>query len=151
MKWKLMHLILLMSSFMILTACANQNNQQEALDLEPMDTTPTEIDYTENEENNLNFTSFDLEVDYVDRLSYEVEYDLNRNLASIEDLDNQKFTDSEAFNQLSTNFHKFSFDENTPEDEVIDEVIQTFELNPTYKEFELDIEFIDGTTKEYED
>jgi len=42
-----------------------------------------------------------------------------------------------------------TFDENTPDDEVLNEVLEAFEIPEEAKNIELDIEFQNGTEKEY--
>ncbi|MCM3585817.1 YusW family protein [Mesobacillus maritimus] len=98
------------------------------------------------------FTSFDLDVEYKDNQSYEVDYENEKNgmEAEIEDQrNNEKVSGDEAFEQLRPIFENFSFDQNTAKDEVISEVLKAFELNADYTKFELDIDFADGTKKEY--
>ncbi len=97
------------------------------------------------------FTDFSLDVQYSDTESYEVDYDNEQSgvEASIEELDNNKITGDEAYKQLEPIFANFTFDANTPEDQVVAEVLKAFDLKENYKEFDLEIQYADGTEKEY--
>ena len=101
-----------------------------------------------------NFTHFDLDVDYSPTESYEVDYEneLEGAEAKLEDdLNNHKHHGDEAYGILQPLFERLSFDATTPNDEVIKEVISVFSLNEDYTNFELEVEFADGTKKEYRD
>ncbi|MGP4067907.1 YusW family protein [Halobacillus sp. B29] len=137
---------------LLLAGCNNANNQSsEPSQNEPA---PESISYQQiNESRPFNFNRFELEVDYVDRLSYHIDYvNLeNRTEARIDDFDRQKVTGEEAFNQLSPHFREMSFDENTPKDDVISEVLTVLGLEAPYKEFKLEVTYQDGTEVTYED
>ncbi|MGP4075228.1 YusW family protein [Halobacillus sp. K22] len=137
---------------LLTTGCNNANNQSgEQTQNEP---SPESISYQQiNEERPFNFNRFELEVDYVDRLSYHIDYiNLeNRKEARIDDFDRQKVTGVEAFNQLAPQLREMSFDQDTPEDEVINEVLTVLGLEAPYKEFKLEVTYQDGTVVNYED
>lgn len=99
-----------------------------------------------------NFTHFDLDIEYADDKSYDVSYEneASRAEAQIEDeVNNTKLEGNEATNKLVPIFESFTFDKDTPDDEVIDEVLQKFEQPESFLELELEIKFADGTVKEY--
>ncbi len=101
---------------------------------------------------NIPFSSFDLDVEYDEFKSFEIEYENEASgmEAKIKDeLNNRKISGDEAFQELQSRFEQFKFDASTPEQDVINEVLQSFELSDNYKEFELDVQFADGTEKEY--
>jgi hypothetical protein len=124
---------------------------------------PPEDVPTENETNNadtdvqnetsFDFTSFDLDVDYEDNNSYNVDYE-NENdgmEAKLNDtINNETLQGDEAFERLRPIFEDFTFNKDTSNDEVINEVLQAFGLSDDYTKFELEIQFTDGTEKEYE-
>ncbi|MFK2827232.1 YusW family protein [Bacillus sp. B190/17] len=106
-----------------------------------------------NKEDLFNFTSFDLDVDYNNKQSYDVDYENEPEAmdAKIEDtVTNNTLRGNEAFDQLKPIFEKLTFDKETPDDQVIDEVLKAFSLKTDYNKFELAVEFTDGTKKEYE-
>ena len=107
---------------------------------------------TETSDAPFNFTHFDLDIQYADDKSYEVSYEneASRAEAQIEDEVNKtKLEGNEATNKLVPIFEGFTFDKDTPDDEVIDEVLQKFEQPDSFLEVEVEIKFSDGTVKEY--
>lgn len=99
-----------------------------------------------------NITSFDLDVDYSGTDSYEVEYenDLDGLKARIEDeINNQRLNGDEAFEQLRPIFEQFNFDQSTAEEEVMAEVLESFNLNKNFAKLELEVEYSDGIEKKY--
>lgn len=107
---------------------------------------------TTEQTSNIPFYSFDLDVEYPEFKSFEVEYENDNDgmEAKIKDeLKNRKLTGDEAFNELQGRFEQFKFDAGTTEADVVNEVLQSFELSDTYNEFELEVKFPDGTEKEY--
>ena len=101
---------------------------------------------------NIPFSSFDLDVEYDEFKSFEIEYENEASgmEAKIKDeLNNRKISGDEAFQELQSRFEQFKFDASTPEQDVINEVLKSFELSDNYNEFELDVQFADGTEKEY--
>ncbi|MGM9945000.1 MAG: YusW family protein [Lysinibacillus sp.] len=101
---------------------------------------------------NIPFSSFDLDVEYDQFKSFEVEYENEASgmEAKIKDeLNNRKISGDEAFQELQSRFEQFKFDASTSEQDVINEVLKSFELSDNYNEFELDVQFADGTEKEY--
>lgn len=98
------------------------------------------------------FISFDLDVDYDNFKSFEVEYDNETEgmEAKIEDeLNNRTLRGDEAFAELRSRFEAYKFDQNTAPEEVINEVIKSFDLKDNYQKIDLEIKFADGTEKEY--
>src|SRR3954469_21218357 len=107
----------------------------------------------ENKEDHLfDITSFDLDVDYSGTDSYEVEYENDPNglEARIEDEINHKtLNGDEAFEQLRPIFEQFNFNQSTANDEVISEVLKSFNLNNNFTQLELEVEYSDGIEKKY--
>lgn len=111
--------------------------------------TPSET--TENN-NAFNFRDFDLDVEYEKDQSFEVDFENDdRGLeAKIEnELNNETVSGDEAYERLRPIFENFTFDQNTSEDDVISEVLNAFNLHTNYKKFDLEIDFIDGSKREY--
>lgn len=161
--------ILMFSMLVFVSACGNGNDNTDGNNDANNDNTPTEqegntdtgqdnaqsgttADRDSTDTANLPFTSFELDVDYGENKSFEVDYDNERNdrEAKIEDdNNNQVLSGEEAYQELNNRFKSFTFDKNTADEEVIKEVVKSFELNENYTKFELDIKFADGTEKEY--
>ena len=101
---------------------------------------------------NHNFAEFNLDIDYSPTEKYEASFekDVDGFEASIEDqINNEKLHGNEAYDKLNPILEKLTFDATTPNEQVIEEVLSAFGLNPNYIEFELDVLFSDGTPKEY--
>ena len=147
-------LICALSTTALLVGCGDS---EEATNLP--DNAPTEQNtmnqtstVTETTDAPFNFTHFDLDIEYADDKSYDVSYEneASRAEAQIEDeVNNTKLEGNEATNKLVPIFESFTFDKDTPDDEVIDEVLQKFEQPDSFLELELEIKFADGTVKEY--
>ncbi|CAM4202161.1 hypothetical protein BAQ48_22040 [Bacillus luti] len=103
----------------------------------------------------LNFNEFSLDADYQDtKKDYEADY---KNLAADKKMEakledhktNAKFTGDEAITKLSPLLQELKFDKDTPDQEVIDQVVNVFKLDKDYQKFDLEVVFSDGTKKEY--
>lgn len=98
------------------------------------------------------FTHFSLDAKYENDISYEVEYENERDMvtAEIEDEVNQVFLKGdEAYSQLSKQLEQLTISENTTDDEVLNQVIDVFKLDENYKHIEVEVRFNDGKEKEY--
>lgn len=100
------------------------------------------------------FYAFDLEADYPDNKdALDVDYDNEPNdkmEASYRDQSQGiDLRGDEAMNELDSIFSSFDFDENTPNEEVLDAVIEAFNIPEDATNIELDIDFNNGTEKEY--
>lgn len=156
-------MLLMCSSILVLGACGDDedtvnntnNNATTEENNTPNDpnTNTNDGTTTQNEQTStLPFNSFDLDVDYANFQSFEVEYDneVDGTEAKIEDdLNNRTLRGDEAFQELQSRFQAFKFDQNSTTDEVVKEVLDSFELGDNYERFELEVTFTDGTEKEY--
>lgn len=161
-------MLVLFSSLLILSACGNDednvnnantdNNTNTAAEqnntVPDPNTNTNDGTTTQNESNTtLPFSSFNLDVDYANFQSFEVEYedDVDETEAKIEDeLNNRTLRGDEAFQEMQNRFQQFTFDQNSTTEEVVKEVLQSFELPDNYEKFELEVTFSDGTEKEYQ-
>ncbi len=57
----------------------------------------------------------------------------------------------EAFEQIYSQLEQVTLDKDSSKEEVIDTILQAFELDSDYDEFEVELIFHDGTKLEYED
>lgn len=104
----------------------------------------------------LNLREFELEVEYADDREYEVEIEYHRDgeiEAEVEDEINgiEIKDDLEAFNYVLPYMQQLGISKGMDKQQVIDHLLEVFELDPNYKEFEVEIEFLDGTEFEIED
>nr|WP_106782769.1 YusW family protein [Lysinibacillus timonensis] len=112
----------------------------------------TQSDTNQTEQATIPFTNFDLDVKYDNNQEYDVDYESEQNGMEAEikdDRANNQLKGDEAFAVLQPIFEQLTFNKETPEEEVISEVVNAFNLDGNYQEFELDVEFPDGTEKEY--
>ncbi|WP_081707565.1 YusW family protein [Bacillus massiliigorillae] len=157
------------AGLLVLGACGNDNADDKDTVKNPPENAPVENgndndtvnnpgSTTDNKQNtatnteSIPFISFDLDVDYDNFKSFEVEYDNETDGLEVkieDELNNRTLRGDEALAELRSRFESFKFDKNTAPDEVINEVIKSFDLKEDYKKFDLEIKFADGTEKEY--
>lgn len=139
-----------------LTACNNENDNVSNIP----ENIPVEQNYTSYQgsvertvNDPFNFTEFDLDVYYDQNLTFDVDYESEQDEIEAEvkdDTRNINLSGDEAFSKLYPLFKKLTFDENTPDDEVISQVLDTFNVNEGFLKFELDVTFTNGVEKEYQ-
>jgi hypothetical protein len=97
------------------------------------------------------FTKFELDVEYKDNKNFEAEYEAEGSgEAEIRDtLNDKSLKGDEAYQELSPILEQLKIDGNTDEQEVVTQILEVFSLEKDYTEFELEITFADGTSKEY--
>ncbi|WP_164908437.1 YusW family protein [Halobacillus litoralis] len=140
-------------SILIAAGCGGTNNKDEAMDTKKLTNIENiAFDTQQTAPNAFRFTKFDMEVDYVDTLSYGIDYEHEnqQTKAVIHEIGEERISGEEALDQLTPHFQEMSFDEDTPEDEVIEEVLNILGLDQTFKEFKLEVVFSNGVNKEYE-
>jgi hypothetical protein len=98
------------------------------------------------------FTSFDLDIDVEGKDAIEVDYDVTKKAdADYEDkLKNIKLKDNKAMDELYKMFIEIRITKDTPQQEVMDKILQWFGLE-TYTKFDLEVNFDDGTLLDIED
>lgn len=122
------------------------NTSEEASDQDDM----------KNMMDELNFDEIEIEISYGKDQEYEVEIERHSNGdidAEIEDeLNGEDINDDlEAFNKLYPKVKQLDIEQDTEKEEVIKQVLDIFELDDDYEEFEVEITFNDGTKLSYED
>jgi len=135
------------------TTATNQANQTNTNTQNGADQTNTQNNTEGTTGAAFNFTDFDLDVDYGNNQEYDVDYDNEPNGMEAEikdDKGNTRLKGDKAFAVLSPIFESLTFDQNTPNEEVISEVLNAFSLDENYRSFELEVQFTDGTKKEYQ-
>jgi YusW-like protein len=149
-KEDFMNLKLIISAFLslfLLTACNDDKVEN------PPENAPAENQSNEtSNEAAFNFTNFDLEVEYKDNKAIDVDYENEKNgmeASYQDDLADQNLTSDEAMEKLTPIFEGLSFDQNTEDQEVINQVKDAFSVEDNYQKIELEVKFPDGTEKEY--
>lgn len=113
---------------------------------------PTTETASQTSHYNYQFRSFDLDIDTVDhRDAIEASFEEKKNGFEAEyenKIAGLNVKDEEAMEHLHAIFSSLKFDQHTPDEEVIQTVSETFG-GVDYTSFELDVEFKDGTEREY--
>lgn len=102
----------------------------------------------------LEFKEFELEVDYPDNLEFDVDVDEQANgeykVELDDELNQQHLYGRDAFDVIYPILSAFQISKESTEDDVINQVIQGFELPEDYTKLEVEITFNDGTKIEFE-
>ena len=104
----------------------------------------------------LSFEEIEIEVEYDNNLVFEAEIDHHQNGdidAEIEDEINGIDIDDdiEAFNYLYPYMKQLDISQDSDRDDVINQVLDVFELDKDYKQIEIEVSFEDGVEIEFED
>ncbi|SDN31755.1 YusW-like protein [Psychrobacillus sp. OK028] len=131
----------IMSSFLLLAACGDKEEVSDAPD---KDTAQSEF----------GFQSFELDVDTADQKDViEASFDIDVSDTEAEyvnKLESKNLAGNEAYKELEPIFKEMSLTKDMSKDEVIEKVTKAFGVDE-YTEFELEIEFADGDTQEFND
>ena len=103
---------------------------------------------------NYAFIDFDLDVEYADHKSFDVEYenDGNNIYAELEDdLKGVDYKGDQAYDNFVDALKQLKFTETTSDEDVRKEVIKAFALDENYQSFELEVKFQNGEEKHYHD
>ncbi|WP_144510269.1 YusW family protein [Bacillus sp. FJAT-22090] len=164
--------IFVVACSIFLTACGNSTKDEKPVTEEngtsALDETNTTAEQAENvttptngaaqddmseKMDELNYASFDLDIEYPNNKGYEAEIERNSNNAieaKIEDsLNNIEKKGSEAFNELYPLLEKLDITQQTTKDEAVEEIIATFNLPKDFQQFELEFTLKDGTKVEF--
>ncbi|CAM3138925.1 YusW family protein [Filibacter tadaridae] len=97
------------------------------------------------------FDQFDLEIDVDGNDAIDTEYDVTKKAEGEYEnkLTNTKLKDNEAMDELDKLFMDILITKDTPEDEVVEKVLQYYGLE-TYTKFDLEVNFDDGTNLDIE-
>lgn len=153
---------LLFSSVLALAACGNADEVEEPVSNEntekpansSTDSSPGGgLDEESIGGKTFGFTEFSLDVDYPDQEdALDVSYDEDRDQVEAEyenKLTNTNLAGDDALDEFSQALSSLKVDVDTPDDQVIKSVIEAFEIEDNYKSIEIEINYPDGTEKEY--
>ncbi|TFD92476.1 YusW family protein [Jeotgalibacillus sp. R-1-5s-1] len=109
---------------------------------------------TPQDNTDIPYLEFDVDVDYEGNDNdFETTYDAEGETieASFEDEQNMMMlSGDDAFQEMQPVLSGFEFTVDTPDEEVIDAVIEGFEIEEGFQSIEIEIKFEDGTEKDYE-
>ncbi|MEI3611842.1 YusW family protein [Pseudogracilibacillus sp. SO30301A] len=122
-----------------------------------VDNTPMQNDdeYMREKMAELNFSEIDIDVEYQGGKEFEAEIDQDRNepiLAKVEDdLNNVYLRGREAFDHIFERANKLDVTSNSTKQQIIDQVLNAFDLPNDYIKIDVEIEFDDGKKVDIED
>ena len=122
--------------------CDCDNDKEDAL--EKIDIKGKKIPFS--------YEKFDLDVEYSNHQSYEVEFKKYTDTAKVEiedEVHNKKVLGEQAYKDLKPILERLNINKSTTNDEVIKQVIKEFNLKTDYKHFKLKVRYEDGTEKKY--
>ncbi|MBA9027658.1 YusW family protein [Peribacillus huizhouensis] len=157
MKKSLQVLFVSFAALFMLAACGNKNvvDNPPAEEKGGQTSGQSNVDQGQIQDTELaskaKFKEFELNVEYANDKEFSVDFDTLGDMeASIEDeINGKNIYGDDAMVQLNTKFDQLTFTKDTSDNEVIKEVLQVFNLDEKYQDFELDVHFDDGTKKEY--
>lgn len=117
------------------------------------ETETTDSDDMKAKMDELEYTDFELEVDYGPDKEYEAEIEQKDGnvKADLEDeINGEDLNDQEAFDKIYPLVKQLTIDKDTEKDEAIAEVLDVFDLEDDYEKLELEITFSDGVKVEFE-
>lgn len=154
---------LLFSSVLALAACGNADEVEEPVSNEsteepatsPADASPGGgLDEESIGGKTFGFTDFSLDVDYPDQDdALDVSYEEDRDQVEAEY--ENKLTDThleggDALDEFSQALSSLEVDSDTEDEQVIQKVIEAFEIEDNYESIEVEITYPDGNEKEYQ-
>lgn len=98
------------------------------------------------------FTDFDLEVEYADNKSYDIEYENDGNYiyAEVDDeITGVEHKGDQAYEKIVKALEQLKFDKATSDEDVRKEVMKAFALDENYQYFDLEVKFDNGEEKHY--
>lgn len=101
----------------------------------------------------LPYTNFYLHVTYDDS-EYLLDLTYRNEIVNIllkDDENDVHVRGRDAFDKVHPFFKELTLDENADDTEAVDEILETFDLNDDYADFELEVEFDSGATLEVEE
>lgn len=133
----------------------NENNVVDNDDTNQNEDQGTDSDDMEKKMEDLEYTDFELEVDYGNDQEYEAEIEQDKSTgvkAKLEDeLSGVDIKGEEAFNEIFPMVEKLTIGQETSKEDAIKETLEVFGLDADYTKFELELTFKDGTKLEFED
>lgn len=163
---KLIFPALIMSSALALAACGDDEEVTQPVTDEASEETPApEAESTEDaspsgeaegtaDGKTYGFTDLSVEVDMSDQdeaLDFSYEEERGQVEAEYENkTDGVVLTGDDAFNELEQGLSQLNLTPDTPDDEVIKQIVEAFGIDANFKKIEIEIDYADGSDKNYE-
>lgn len=118
-------------------------------------TTDDEIDiYMNQKMETLNFYEIEIEVEYMDGKEYEIEVEKEDEqpyeIKIKDDLNDIYLTGKQAFDELFPKIEQLQITNDSEQVNVIEQVLDIFDLPDNYTEFEIEIKFNDGSELDFD-
>lgn len=117
--------------------------------------TDTSTDRMKEDMDKLSFKEIEVDVSYGKDREYEAEIEQDRNepyKAKVEDEVNDVYLrGQEAFDDLYPKIQQLTLTKDSTKEEVIDQILNAFNLDRAYEKFEVEIQFHDGSKLDVED
>ncbi|ARF17033.1 YusW family protein [Sporosarcina ureae] len=137
------------------TDTTNQNNADAAPDTATDSTADSATKDMQADMDKLSFKEIELEVSYGNDKEYEAEIEQDENepiKAKVEDELNEMYlTGQEAFDDVYSKVKSLDVTKDSSQQETIDDILNAFNLQADYQEFEVEIKFNDGSKLKIED
>lgn len=131
----------------------DDNANDNADDNTAGDDTNSETDNSTDLNSKYNFTSFSLEADFEnDEDVVDVDFETESDETEASYVNKQQginLSGNEAMDELDSIFNAFRFDEKTDDEEVLNEVLEAFNIPENATNVKLEIDYVSGTEKEY--
>lgn len=163
---KLIFPALIMSSALALSACGDDEEVTQPVTDESAEETPApEAESTEDaspsggtegtpDGETYGFTDLSVDVDMPDQddaLDFSYEEERGQVEAEYENkIDGVDLTGDDAFNEMEQGLSQLNLTPDTPDDEVISQVVEAFGIDAGFKKIEIEIDYADGSDKNYE-
>lgn len=146
--------VILITGALMLSGCgnfgknANEPNREDAVIINEEEKAGGSIETGDG----FGFTSFDLDIDVDGKDAIEADYDVTEKAdADYENkLKNVKLKSNKAMDELNKMFIEIRITKDTPQQEVIDKILQWYGLE-TYTKLDLEVNFDDGTLLDIKD
>lgn len=163
---KMIFPVLIMSATLALAACGDDEEvTQPVTEESPEETATPEAESTEDaspsggtegtkDGETYGFTDLSVDVDMPDQddaldLSYEEER--GQVEAEYENkIDGVDLTGDDAFNEMEQGLSQLNLSPDTSDEEVISQVVEAFGIDPGFKKIEIEVDYADGSDKNYE-
>lgn len=164
---KMMFTALVMSSTLALAACGSDDEvTQPVTDDAPTETEAPEEESTEdaspsggvsNDEvggETFGFTELSVDVDMPDEDDViDISYEEDRDSVEAEyenKIEGVDLSGDDAMNEIQDALSQLDITAETPDDEVISQIVEAFGIDAGYKKIEVEVTYPDGTDKDYE-
>ncbi|MYL19329.1 hypothetical protein GLW04_05460 [Halobacillus litoralis] len=147
-KWN----VCVVSVLFLLTACGEPAGEKEEVknDLNAVDN--ISYDLADKTTDAFSFTAFNLDVHYPEGVTYRVYYSAYENTAQavVYEMGKERISGTQAMNQLTPLFREMSFDQDSSDSLVIQDVLHVFGLSEGYKHFSLRVVYPGESERHYE-